>query len=63
MRKWRLDVEHAQCGCDLQDGLSKLLDLRFAGDILFFVHVLCTKHFSFGKFDARICRSGSFAEW
>ena len=36
MRKWRLDVEHAQCGIDLQDGLPKLLDLRFADDILLF---------------------------
>ena len=36
MRKWRLDVEHAQCGIDLQDGLHKLLDLRFADDILLF---------------------------
>ena len=36
MRKWRLDVEHALCGIDLQDGLPKLLDLRFAGDILLF---------------------------
>ena len=34
MRKWRLDVEHAQCGIDLQDDLPKLLDLRFANDIL-----------------------------
>ena len=36
MRKWRRDVEHAQCGIDLQDGLPKLLDLRFADDILLF---------------------------
>ena len=36
MRKWRLDVEHAQCGIDLQDGLPKLLDLRFADVILLF---------------------------
>ena len=28
IRKWRLDVEHAQCGGDLQDGLPKLLDLK-----------------------------------
>jgi len=32
----RLDVEHAQCGIDLQDGFLKLLDLRFADDILLF---------------------------
>ena len=32
MRKWRLDVEHAQCGIDLQDGVPKLLDLRFADE-------------------------------
>ena len=36
MRKWRLDVQHAQCGIDLPDGLPKLLDLRFADDILLF---------------------------
>ena len=36
MRRWRLDVEHAQCGIDLQDGLPKLLDPRFADDILLF---------------------------
>ena len=34
--KKRLDVEHAQCGIDLQDGLPKFLDLRFADDISFF---------------------------
>ena len=34
MRKCRLDVEYAQCGIDLQDGLPKLLDLRFADNIL-----------------------------
>ena len=39
MREWGLDVEHGQCGIDLQDGLPKLLDPRFADDILFF-HVL-----------------------
>ena len=33
MRKWRLDVEHAQCGIDLQDGLPQLLDLRFADEV------------------------------
>ena len=36
MRKWGLDVEHAKCGIDLQNGLPKLLDLRFADDILLF---------------------------
>ena len=36
MRKWRRDVEHAQFGIDLQDGVPKLLDLRFADDILLF---------------------------
>ena len=34
MRKWRLDVENAHYGIDLQDDLPKLLDLRFADDIL-----------------------------
>ena len=29
-------VEHAHCGIDLQDALPKLLDLRFADDILLF---------------------------
>ena len=36
MRKWRLDVENAHYGIDLQDDLPKLLDLRFADDILLF---------------------------
>ena len=36
MRKWRLDVEHAQCGIDLQDGLPKPLGPRFADDVLLF---------------------------
>ena len=36
MQKKKLDVEHAQCGIDLQDGLPKFLDLRFADDISFF---------------------------
>ena len=35
MRKWRLDVEHAPCVIDLQNGLPKLLDPRFADDIFF----------------------------
>lgn len=34
MRKRRLDVKHAHCGIDLEDGLPKLLDRRFADDIL-----------------------------
>ena len=36
MGKWRLDVEHAQCGIDLQDDLPKLLDLTFADNIFLF---------------------------
>ena len=40
MREWRLDVEHAQCGIDPRDGLPKLLDPRFAADIILFFHVL-----------------------
>ena len=36
MRKWRIVVEHAHCGIDLQDALPKLLHLRFADDILLF---------------------------
>ena len=36
MRKWRIVVEHAHCGIDLQDALPKLLGLRFADDILLF---------------------------
>ena len=36
MRKWRIVVEHAPCGIDLQDALPKLLDQRFADDILLF---------------------------
>ena len=40
MGKWRVSVEHAQCGIDLQDGLPKPLDLRFADDIFLFARFL-----------------------
>ena len=61
MRKWRLDVEHAQCGIDLPDDLPKLLGLRFAACIT--LRRYCAQNtFPLGKFDARICKSGSFAE-
>ena len=30
MRKWGLDVEHAQCGIDMQNDLPKILDSMFA---------------------------------
>ena len=36
MRKWRFDVENPHYGIDLQDDLPKLLDKRFADDILLF---------------------------
>ena len=36
MQKWRQRVENSACGIDLKDGDSKLLDLRFADDILLF---------------------------
>ena len=39
MRKWRLDVENAHYGIDLQDDLPKLLDLRSADDILLFARI------------------------
>ena len=36
MQKWRQRVENSACGIDLEDGGSKLLDLRFADDVLLF---------------------------
>ena len=36
MQKWRQRVENSACGIDLEDGGSKLLDLRFADDLLLF---------------------------
>ena len=42
IRKWKIVVEHAPSGIDLPDVLPKLLDLRFADDILFFF--ACTAH-------------------
>ena len=36
MQKWRQRVENSACGIDLENGGSKLLDLRFADDLLLF---------------------------
>ena len=36
MQKWRQRVENSACGIDLEDGGSKLLDLRFADEVLLF---------------------------
>ena len=36
MQKWRQRVENSACGIDLEDGGSKLLDLRFADGVLLF---------------------------
>ena len=34
--KWRQRTENSACGIDLEDGDAKLLDLRFADDLLLF---------------------------
>ena len=36
MHKWRQRMENSACGIDLEDGDAKLLDLRFADDLLLF---------------------------
>ena len=36
MQKWRQRMENSACGIDLEDGGAKLLDLRFADDLLLF---------------------------
>ena len=41
MQKWRQRVENSTCGIDLEDGDSKLLDLRFADDLLLFARTKC----------------------
>ncbi len=41
MQKWRQRVENLTCGIDLEDGDSKLLDLRFADDLLLFARTKC----------------------
>ena len=35
-QKWRQRTENSACGIDLEDGDAKLLDLRFADDLLLF---------------------------
>ena len=38
MQKWSQRVANSACGIDLEDGGSKLLDLRFADDLFLFAH-------------------------
>ena len=39
MQKWRQRMENSPCGIDLEDGDAKLLDLRFADDLLLFARI------------------------
>ena len=65
MQKWRQRVENSACSIDLKDGDSKLLDLRFADDLLLFARtkfeaILCNFHV--GNFDGRTCMCGFVPE-
>ena len=57
-----LDVEHAQCGIDLENDIPKLVDPRFANELFIYARIAREIIFLLRSLKTENCRSEWFVE-